>query len=1506
MGALLSLPLMAVPGIGTMFGFAASCCGAATCSAICSACGKCQSSMATRIAYAFILLINSIMSWIMLTRWALNKLEHLTFDFLPISCDGEKCHGWVAVHRINFALGLFHIVLALLLLGVRSTKNPRAGIQNGYWGPKIIIWLSLVVLSFFIPEQFFFVWGSYFAFFGAMLFLLLGLILLVDLAHTWAELCLQKIEEYDSNMWRGLLIGSTVGMYVSSIAMTVVMYIFFAHSGCAMNQAAITVNLILLLIISAVSVQPSIQASNPRAGLAQAAMVAVYCTYLTLSAVSMEPDDKQCNPLIRARGTRTASIVLGAIITMLTIAYTTTRAATQGIALGSSGSNNNYTRLGQDDNEHGLVTQQPGLNRREMRAEALRAAVESGSLPASALDDDSDDESDDGKDSKDDERGSTQYNYALFHIIFLLATNWVATLLTQNLDPEGQDDLAPVGRTYWYSWVKIISSWVHQIQSGQVIVDLCSVVKELVENSLDAGATSLDIRFKNNGLDLIEVQDNGGGISPDDYESIALKHYTSKLSTFDDLSSLQTFGFRGEALSSLCALSTFRITTAQAHQAPKASRLDFEVSGKVRSTQVVAGQKGTIVSVENLFHRLPVRRRELEKNIKREYGKVLGLLHAYACISTGVRFNMRNQMPKGKSVVVFATQGNATMRENISNVYGAKTLLALTPLDLELEFQPSAPGRRLGSQATNKIFIQGFISKPVYGEGRQTPDRQMFFVNSRPCGLPQISKAFNEVYKSFNISQSPFVFANLQMDTSSYDVNVSPDKRSILLHEAGALIESLKSSLTELFEGLDQTVPQSQLSTLQSRLKHPGGTGISAIRSSRADKPIETEPENLGTIEDNDQSRAERSREPQTAFQRFALGSGGQRADSMDVPDSQPSGITEPSTHPSGNNTAQDAVELDFTSKDQTGDQVASSEIQTPRGDAGAPPAQPQSVQQYDEKTAAQPSTVDSAEKDHDSSQSPIHKLQGSNIQHTPSVVQSAFDRMRPNRPPPQIAIVTVGNKTVTSTIGSPQPKRKLHSTDFGPSVPYSRPKRRIHTSGPKHRIGQSLLSFAAPGTQLAGQAPPSSDGEEEISDDDAGSGASVRGSDTEIDVDGSENGNEVEDLEDTNDNEPPGSDSDQSYVDEEEKKVREEAKVAELIRAAEEQAAVPSEQSLRRANKISKRSIKDSTVELMSTIDGSIERIKAQMECLREQLQTTHNGFAEPQELVDDTSSEQESPEAQLSLAVSKDDFAKMRIIGQFNLGFILATRPGIATSHATSKSSDELFIIDQHASDEKYNFERLQAETVVQNQRLVKPKTLDLTAVEEEVILDNLPALEKNGFVVEVDDSGDEPIGRRCKLVSLPLSKEVVFNTRDLEELIVLLSEAPHMMRSNNKDPGSSLPSASPQQLADQYIPRPSKVRKMFAMRACRSSIMIGKTLTMKQMEKVVTHMGMIDKPWNCPHGRPTMRHLMSLGKWDEWSEWQDAEYDHDEDEETQHSQDGLNFWRHFLEEHGDLEED
>ncbi|KAJ5662208.1 uncharacterized protein N7477_009824 [Penicillium maclennaniae] len=1002
---------------------------------------------------------------------------------------------------------------------------------------------------------------------------------------------------------------------------------------------------------------------------------------------------------------------------------------------------------------------------------------------------------------------------------------------------------------------------VHQIQSGQVIIDLCSVAKELVENSLDAGATTIEIRFRNNGLDLIEVQDNGSGISPENYENVALKHYTSKLSSYDDLTRLHTFGFRGEALSSLCALSDFHIVTAKADQVPRANRLDFEPSGKLSKTQIVAGQKGTTASVEGIFKRLPVRRRELEKNIKREYGKVLNLLHAYACISAGVRFSVRNTVGKTKNVVVFSTNGNRTTKENIANVYGAKTLSALITLDLKLEFEASAATRWAGDAGRiNHMEVRGHISRPVFGEGRQTPDRQMFFVNSRPCGLPQIAKAFNEVYKSFNVSQSPFIFADFQMDTNAYDVNVSPDKRTILLHDAGALIDSLKTSLAKLFETTDQTVPQSQVlgskapTTKQQALASlPGFVSARKVSRNASGTPSKSSREESG-----DESDEEETSIPPSTVRGITKHFMSSQDTSSQVDVSSP--IKPLSRAPREASKPSLPVESSEPKPDSTPVEPAAEGQERPQDQPARRPRMTDS-----------PVELPSQRSEDDQ---PLSH-QSHYTEDTPNVVQNAFDRMRPRRLPAEMATISIGDLTVTSIVGGGLPRKR--TSEMGTSTKeHPGRRRRIHTPSRPNIFGKHMKAFSAPGTQPEGE-------EEEEAEE---SGSEVNEEDT-IDDEAEEAENEEEEdgvqeqVEDEEEEDveyvPEGHEhrhdgdvrsAQEAYeesvsaegpsLDDAEKKAQEDALVQRLINQAEEKAVLPSENNASRVKKINKGAAhRDATVNLVSTIDASMARLQSQMAMLQETLQprdaSSRNDQAGP---LDGTSAED-----RLSLTVSKTDFARMRIIGQFNLGFIIAVRPGV--------DHDELFIIDQHASDEKFNFERLQAETVVQNQRLVRPQRLDLTAVEEEIVLENRASLEKNGFIVTVDESGDEPIGRRCQLVSLPLSKEVVFGSRDLEELIVLLSESPVTNEIS--------------------VPRPTKVRKMFAMRACRSSIMIGKTLTTKQMQRVVQNMGTIDKPWNCPHGRPTMRHLMSLGQWEEWDEFTDEDG----------KRDSLSIWRQYVEE-------
>ncbi|KAL4760063.1 ATP-binding mismatch repair protein PMS1 [Aspergillus foveolatus] len=731
----------------------------------------------------------------------------------------------------------------------------------------------------------------------------------------------------------------------------------------------------------------------------------------------------------------------------------------------------------------------------------------------------------------------------------------------------------------------------------------------------------------------------------------------------------------------------------------------------------------------------------------------------------------------------------------------------------------------------SSIQVRGHISRPVFGEGRQAPDRQMLFVNSRPCALPQITKAINEVYKSFNVAQSPFVFADFHMDTNAYDVNVSPDKRTILLHDAGALIESLKQSLQKLFESADQTVPQSQILG-----KLPLARQRSLPETTMSDRAMEQE------VSDRDEGEGGSRPNPRDRMKGL-LGN-------IRTRDTQPNETLPRRTLSQQHFSPAPVQEL----QDTADDRISDDELFVSQNPSQA------GTELQDEQHDAPASH----------SRKPIPDFE------TPNAVQNAFDRMRPRRLPAEMATITT------------HPARK----------------RRIHTPSRPSIFGR-MQDFAAPGSQVSTH---DSDEQESIEDEDEGEDEveeveeendgvhedleAEAGKETECEVEGQAE-EEVEDAESfvpsdynaTQPNEhiqtePQPAEEDMNA---EEKKKREDAEVQRLI---EEAGKANQANSISRANKLHKGvSYRDSTVHLTTTINAYLSRIESQANYIHDSH--SRRNFSSSEEELDESRLSQVAPEERLTLTVNKDDFARMRIHGQFNLGFILASRSTSTSQRAESDPAsglmfkDELFIIDQHASDEKINFERLQSTTTVQNQRLVHPKRLNLTAVEEEIVIENQVILEKNGFVVDVDDSGDRPIGQRCSLLSLPLSKEVVFDVRDLEELIAILSET---STSNITDPGID-------------IPRPSKVRKMFAMRACRSSIMIGKTLTQRQMERVVRDMGTIDKPWNCPHGRPTMRHLFSLGRWGLWDEYADIHTAGREDGDLLEPVDDLNAWREYV---------
>lgn len=962
------------------------------------------------------------------------------------------------------------------------------------------------------------------------------------------------------------------------------------------------------------------------------------------------------------------------------------------------------------------------------------------------------------------------------------------------------------------------------------------------------------------------------------------------------------------------------MTTCLQSDVPKGTKLEFETSGKLRGTSVVAAQKGTTVTVENLFHNLPVRRRELERNIKREWSKVVSLLNQYACIQTGVKFTVSQTPNKGKRIVLFSTKGNKTTRENIINVFGAKTMAALVTLDLKLELDPtSGPSQRWSTQddgCTKEILVKGHVSRPVHGEGRQTPDRQMFYVNSRPCGLPQFAKVFNEVYRSFNSSQSPFIFADIQLDTHLYDVNVSPDKRTILLHDQSRMLDNLRDALVELFERQDYTVPMSQITPLkQTPFKKLTITRQETIQEHSDD----TFPEKLEgrprESEDALELDAETSEPTADHLKNMAAAKGlarDARASNLiarwternvvsqddQVPPEKKSASPQPNPTTSATAITGTPTPGGDNHKSDVPEAASDGDVSVPLG--GDATEDDLMTRLAKLKRSFIPESLRDDMSDTEARNEPPIPAISRPIKPPDNAPLSLSSGRPPKRPSHEVATITIGDTTVTSIIGTPPKRTKRDTPEASQKQPQrsSKPSQSAPMPSFGGRLTQMFAAAAAKQQSVATLGPLSieadeSDGEEaEENDDEASDKSSPLFVEQEDDEDRYSAAPELAANDDSGDDE---------YVDDGERSEAEvqedELKAPENIETVDETRLEPSEENQKRSKAFLKGGIKGKY-----STSGLMQRLNVDESLLEQRLTSWEAQLNQAVPRKDNTFAGCEGPEngleaanaeEKLSLSIHKGDFGKMKIVGQFNLGFVLAVRPGntaapfstadpVPPSTSSSSSStqqnlsqqdDELFIIDQHASDEKFNFERLQATTVVQSQRLVCPKPLELTAVEEEIVLENRAALEKNGFDVGIDTSGDVPVGSRCQLRSLPLSRETTFSVADLEELIALLLDNP-TTTTQEEDPSSANKAAAA--TAQAHVPRPSKVRKMFAMRACRSSIMIGKALSQRQMERVVRHMGEMEKPWNCPHGRPTMRHLCGLGAaWDE-RRWREGDYD------------------------------
>lgn len=320
--------------------------------------------------------------------------------------------------------------------------------------------------------------------------------------------------------------------------------------------------------------------------------------------------------------------------------------------------------------------------------------------------------------------------------------------------------------------VLLDDSTINKIAAGEVIERPASVVKEVMENSIDAGATAITVEIRNGGISYIRVTDNGKGIMQDDLEIAFERHATSKLRSAEDLDDIKSMGFRGEALASIASIAKVTLDSKTAD-----SYTGYEVvveGGKILSKEEAGCANGTSITIENLFYNTPVRYKFLKKDFT-ESGYIEDVVTRIALVHPEIAVKLINT---GKTVI--QTSGNGEIKPVIYNIYGKE--IADNLIDIDYTY--------------DDIIVKGVIGKPVIS--RSNRSNQLFFVNNRFVKDKALSGAAEQAFKGFvTIGKHGFLVLNIDMDPRKVDVNVHPAKLEVRFQEETKIFKAIYHAIRE-------------------------------------------------------------------------------------------------------------------------------------------------------------------------------------------------------------------------------------------------------------------------------------------------------------------------------------------------------------------------------------------------------------------------------------------------------------------------------------------------------------------------------------------------------------------------------------------------------------------------------------------------------------------------------------------------------------------------------------
>ncbi len=317
-----------------------------------------------------------------------------------------------------------------------------------------------------------------------------------------------------------------------------------------------------------------------------------------------------------------------------------------------------------------------------------------------------------------------------------------------------------------------------QISAGEVIERPASVVKELVENSIDADSDKILIEVENGGKDLIRVKDNGSGIKKEEIELAFSRYATSKINNIDDLYSLKTLGFRGEALASIASVSEVEVITKYKSQI-KASKLQIKGS-KIINKSTAAGSQGTDIRVKNLFFNTPARYKYM-KTTGTEFGHISQVVSNEALAYPEISFILKHNQNK-----VLQTPGSGELKDSILAIYGKELYEKIIPVEFEDRF----------------ICVKGYIARPDFNRSSRIYEK--FFVNKRTVNNLTLSHGVEEGYRGLLPSgKYPVVFLNIELNQILVDVNVHPAKKEIKFSRNNIIKDVIQKGIKDKLKTMD-------------------------------------------------------------------------------------------------------------------------------------------------------------------------------------------------------------------------------------------------------------------------------------------------------------------------------------------------------------------------------------------------------------------------------------------------------------------------------------------------------------------------------------------------------------------------------------------------------------------------------------------------------------------------------------------------------------------------------